>query len=156
MRKDIFIDSNVASRFAHPIDEAYKKLVAWLMTYDEKQTSENAYLAVSLKLIHEYNRSNREVFANTAIPLIIAKLQRENRLHKIENQEIKDFQKKYFTKNILKKLQSNSEDRAHLPVVLLSDRKMALSIDDNFLKDLLIFKKFKVTVAKRPELLPYH
>ncbi len=56
---------------------------------------------------------------------------------------------------ILKKLQSNAKDRNHLPIVLLSDRKMALSEDAKFLEDLQQFTTFSPQVASHPEDLDY-
>ena len=155
--KDIFIDTNIASRFSNPMDTEYKKLVGWLMKNDlENPDLENdAWLVLSKKLEMEYNRSNLYPKSMTAIPMIIFKLQREGRLNYISNQQIKDFKATYFTKKVERKLTSNEEDREHIPVVLLSNRKMALSIDDKFLTDLVNFAGFQVVAAKRPEELNY-
>jgi hypothetical protein len=51
----------------------------------------------------------------------------------------------------------NQEDKEHVPVVLLSERKYALTFDINFTHDLLNFPgyKDKVRVEKQPENLPY-
>jgi len=73
----------------------------------------------------------------------------------ISNSEIKNFQNKYYKKTIVKNFRSNSEDREHIPVVLLSDRKYALSYDTNFIHDLETFPGFNVLVKKRPEEIPY-
>ena len=157
MKKDIFIDTNIAKNFNYPMDIEYKRLVKWLMKNDlEKPDLENdAWLVISKKLEVEYNRSNLHPKSSTAMPLIIFKLQREERLNYISNQQIKDFKDLHFTKKVESKLLSNKEDREHIPVVLLSDRRMVLSIDDNFLEDILKFPKFTVVAAKRPEKLNY-
>jgi hypothetical protein len=42
--KDIFIDNSIAKNFANPLDPEYKKLVAWLMRYDQSHKSINAIL----------------------------------------------------------------------------------------------------------------
>ena len=55
----------------------------------------------------------------------------------------------------MKRLLSNNKDRNHIPAVLLSDRKMTLSEDDNFLHDLYEFSGFEPITAKRPENLNY-
>jgi len=34
MKKDIFIDNNIAKNFTNPLDGEYKKLVQWLMRYN--------------------------------------------------------------------------------------------------------------------------
>ncbi len=154
MKKDIFIDCNIASRFKNPMDPEYIKLIQWLMKCEPVEEN-NAFLAVSNKLLVEYGRSNREVSLGTNIHVIISKLTKEGRLNFITNQQIKDFKKEHFKSKVLRKLLSNNEDREHIPVVLLSERKFALSIDDNFIKDLLNFPGFKVIVEKRPEKLPF-
>ena len=154
MKKDIFIDNNIASRFGNPMDKEYKKLVEWLVKKHENE-EDNAYLAVSPKLIAEYNRSNIHPKSQTAIPILVTKLQRDGRLNFISNQDIKTFKAAFFTKKVVKKLLSNEEDREHIPVVLLSDRKIALTIDENFSKDLMNFAGFEAIVSSRPEEINY-
>ncbi len=67
----------------------------------------------------------------------------------------KKFKSEYFSKKIERKLQSNNEDREHIPVVLLSNRKYALCLDNKFIADLKSFPGFTVTVEKRSEKLNY-
>jgi hypothetical protein len=158
MKKDIFIDNNIASKFSNPQDKEYIKLTKWLLTYDfnDAENKNNyAHLVVSKKLLVEYIRSNQNSFGGTSIPSIVAELQKQGRLTFKSNEEIKDFKEKYFTKTVEKKLKSNNEDREHIPVVLLSDRKFALSLDENFIYDLLNFKGHTVTVKKKPQDLNY-
>jgi len=158
MRKDIFVDNNVASKFSNPQDKEYIKLTEWLMFYDQNDTENKdnyAHLVVSKKLLVEYSRSALNSKSDTSIPSIVDKLLRENRLTIVSNQQIKDFQAVHYTKVVLRKLRSNNEDREHLPLVLLSDRKFALSYDDNFIYDLINFSGFTVLVKKRPEEIPY-
>lgn len=157
MKKDIFIDNNVASKFSNPQDKEYVKLTQWLLKYSTNDNeNKNAYLVVSQKLLREYYASAQGAKSDNSIPMIIGRLQAESRLIVISNQQIKDFQKKYFTKVVEKRLMSNHEDREHIPVVLLSDRKYALSYDKNFKADLEGFAGFTVRVEKRPEDLPYN
>jgi ABC-type methionine transport system ATPase subunit len=158
MKKDIFIDNNIASKFSNPQDEEYKKLTEWLMKFNQndiKNKDNYAHLVVSKKLLQEYYHSAMHAKSNTSIPVIIDKLQREGRLINISNQQIEDFKKNHFTKTIINKLRSNEEDRNHIPVVLLSDRKYVLTYDDKFSYDLQSFKGFTVIVEKRPEKIPY-
>lgn len=158
MKKDIFIDNNIASRFKNPADPEYIKLRNWLVSYrevKEGEEDENAHLVVSNKLLGEYSRSNQNIKDGQNIIVIIARLQKQGRLAFIKNQEIKDFQQVHFTKKTEKKLSCNEEDREHIPVVLLSHRKYALSIDDAFVSDLLNFPGFQVLACKRPEEMPY-
>ncbi len=154
MKKDIFIDNNVAKNFTNPMDPEYKKLISWLLNNHEDE-SQKAYLAVSQKLISEYNASNRGAYGDTNIAVMIGTLQKQGRLNPISNREIKDFQRNYFSKKILRRLRCNESDRDHIPVVLLSDRKFAVTIDDDFLYDLTHFPGFIVKAAKRPEQIPY-
>lgn len=160
--KDIFIDSNIAKNFATPADPNYKELIKWLKHYDEesvkndKTNHENfAHLVVSQKLLNEYLRSSRDCSKPSSIPILINILLREGRLIKIKAEEIKNFKKKYFSKKVISKLESNREDHFHIITVLKSHRKMCLTIDDNFSKDLHNFPKFTVNVEKRPENLNY-
>ncbi len=155
MKKDIFIDTNIASRFTNPMDKEYIKLIEWILKYD-KDSPNNAYLVVSNKLLAEYNRSIMNSHTNTSLYVIINSLTIQGRLIKITNAQIKEFQRIYFTKKTVKQLRSNSEDREHIPVVLLSERKFALAIDDNFVYDLKNFPGFIVQAEKRPENLPYN
>ena len=158
MKHDIFIDNNIASKFANPADPEYKELIRWLMDnhkLSEGQDDDRAYLVVSKKLMAEYSRSCRDAAGNTSIPMIISQLTRDGRLELISNQQIKDFKNQFFTKAVEKKLRSNNEDRDHIPAVLLSDRKYALTYDENFTYDLENFPGFTVIVKRRPEELPY-
>jgi hypothetical protein len=155
MKKDIFIDNNIAKNFSYPMDSEYKKLIHWLLKYDSEKPENNAFIVVSQKLINEYARSSMYAKSLTTIAVILAKMQKQGRRIFITNQQIKDFQKEYFTKKVLKNLKSNDEDREHLPVVFLSDRKYVLTLDENFTHDVLHFPKFIARVEKRPENLPY-
>lgn len=158
MKKDIFIDNNIANKFANPQDEEYIKLTEWILSYnaeDVKNKYNYAHLVVSQKLLVEYIRSNQNAFGGTSIPMIVAELQKQGRLVFKTKSEIKAFKDRYFTKTVEKKLKSNNEDREHIPVVLLSDRKYALSLDENFSYDLKNFKGYTVTIEKRPQDLNY-
>ena len=59
MKKDIFIDNNVANKFTNPQDTEYKKLTQWLLNFnvDDIENKNNyAHLVVSKKLLAEYLR----------------------------------------------------------------------------------------------------
>jgi hypothetical protein len=156
--KDIFIDNNIASKFSNPQDKEYIKLTQWLLHFDatDLENKHNyAHLIVSNKLLAEYYRSSLNALSNTAIPIIIDKLIKDGRLIKISNNQIKEFKEAHFSKKVEKKLTCNNEDREHIPVVLLSHRKYAISYDDNFIHDIINFPGFVVSAAKRPEHIPY-
>ena len=95
MKKDIFIDTNIACRFTNPMDPEMKKLISWIMKYDEN-SQDNAVLLVSNKLLHEYLASCKSANGVTSIPIIVNKLTQEGRLMKTSNADIKDFQRQYF------------------------------------------------------------
>ena len=154
MKKDIFIDNNIACRFSNPMDPEMKKLIAWIMEY-EAESQNNAILMMSDKLLREYGASCQGAYDATSIPTIIGKLTRERRLTKITNADIKGFQNIYFTKIVERNLRSNQEDRNHIPVLLLSERKFALTNDRNFTFDLEHFPGFRILVSSSPENLPY-
>ena len=155
MLKDLFIDNNVAKNFANPLDPEYKKLIQWLMTFDKSDLAACPHLVVSRKLLVEYKRSTGNAYSSTNITIIVAKLTREGRIVLISNQEIKQFKRKHFTKTVERKLTCNMEDRDHIPVVLLSHRKYALSLDKAFVNDINCFPGFKALAARRPQDLPY-
>lgn len=158
MKKDLFIDNNIASRFSNPQDIEFIKLTKWLLTFDstdELNKDNYAHLIVSQKLLVEYYRSSRGAISDTSIPIIIGILQSQGRLIIKTNQEIKDFKTMFYSKTIERKFRSNIEDREYIPLVLLSDRKYGLSFDNNFIYDLNNFPGFSVMVKKRPENLPY-
>lgn len=158
MIRDIFIDNNIASKFSNPADPEYKELIRWLMdNHDiaEGEEDDRAYLVVSHKLLSEYYRSCRDASGKTSIPMIISQLTRDGRLERISNQQIKEFKNKNFTKSVERNLWSNNEDRDHIPAVLLSERKYALTYDENLTHDLENFPGFTVLVSKRPEDIPY-
>jgi hypothetical protein len=58
----------------------------------------------------------------------------------------------YFLSDYFFSLKSSQE---HIPVVLLSDRKYVLTLDQKFTDDLLNFPGFRVIVCDKPQDLPY-
>ncbi len=153
--KDIFIDNNVAKNFANPLDPEYKKLVLWLKTYDEFNKLSSAYLAISTKILVEYHRTCGTSMSDNSIVAIIDLCTRQGRLNRITNEQIKNFRATHFTKKNCRKLKSNWQDHDHIPVVMLSKRKCAISIDDGFVYDVNNFPGFKAIAVKRPQDLGY-
>jgi hypothetical protein len=156
-RKDIFIDNNIAKNFSNPLDPEYKKLIKWLIKFndDPKNHNNNAHLVVSKKLLAEYGRTMGHAASGNNIAVIIDLLTRQSRLNQISNEQIKEFKQEHFTKKVERKLISNKEDREHIPVVLLSDRKYALTLDEKFTTDLVNFPSFTALVGKKPSDIPY-
>jgi hypothetical protein len=156
MPKDIFIDTNVIRNFANPMSREYKKLLNWLTTYNPNNKSNNAYLAISNKLLAEYGRSLRNCFyGSNSFSVIIDSFTKQDRFNLIKNREIKTFKQKNFKKHIVQRLRCNTPDRDHIPVVMLSDRKYALSLDGNFLRDVNNFPGFSARAVRCPQDLPY-
>lgn len=153
--KDIFIDANIVNRhFPDPPNKAYTDLILWLKKNDKITPDNNAYLVVSKKLLNEYTGGCQGSYKKAStIASILDILQREGRLNMKSNEEIKAFQKKHFVKKL--KFKCNYKDRFHIPIILLSIRKMVLSEDINFIFDLINFPKFNVTAAIVPEKLSY-
>ena len=155
MRRDIFIDNNVAKNFSNPLDPHYKGLVKWLFEFDETNPPANAHLAVSKKLLAEYSRTSGQSPSGTNIVVIVGTMQRQGRLFTVSNSQIREFKRQYFTKRVVRNMQCNAEDRDHIPVVLLSDRKYAISRDRKFVQDLVAFPGFSVRVVGRPQDIAY-
>jgi hypothetical protein len=154
-RKDIFIDNNIAKNFSNPIDPEYKKLIKWLIEFNSDSKNNNAHLVVSQKLLAEYYRTMGHAASGNNIAVIINLLTQQGRLNRISNDQIKEFKQSQFTKKVERKLISNKEDREHIPVVLLSDRKYALTLDEKFTTDLVNFPSFTALVGKKPSDIPY-
>lgn len=160
--KDIFIDNNIAKNFATPLDPHYKELILWINEFDselvEKEPEkllEFAHLVVSQKLLIEYLKSSKDCSKPNAIPSIINRLQIQGRIQKKTKAEIEEFKNQFFSKKIENNLLSNAEDHCHIVCVLLSNRKLCLTYDENLAKDLEGFPGHNVTVDKRPENLNY-
>jgi hypothetical protein len=144
MRKDIFVDNNVAKNFCNPADQHYKNFIKWLF--------EEGHLAVSNKIIQEYVSSTGGSQSSTNIVIIIARLTREGRLIKFSKQQLDELT---FDKRTERRLRSNRKDRPHIKVTLLSDRKLALSLDRNFRYDVNNFPGYRAVARERPEELDY-
>lgn len=158
MKKDIFIDNNVAKNFSNPADPEYKKLIKWLVKFDKSiDIEENAHLVLSKKIMSEYEGGSRGAKSNSNIIVIVNTLTKQGRINKFAKEEIEKFQNKYFTKQIIKKFQNfrldnkNNKDRNHLPIIMMSDRKKALIIDDRFYNAVNNFPKFNAQAEKKPQ-----
>jgi hypothetical protein len=159
--KDIFIDNNIAKNFANPSDLEYKKLVDWLIRCDENTPEKNAYIVVSKKLLGEYSGATIQAKSTSNITAILKIMNKTVNGHKriieISNDDIKAFHKthKIRDKALKKTYNKLGKDKTHIPLVMLSNRKYALTYDENFAYILKNFPGFKVLVEKRPEKLPY-
>jgi hypothetical protein len=144
MPNDIFVDNTAAKNFCNPVDQHYKEFIKWLF--------EEGYLVVTNKILGEYVSSTGASPSETNIVVIIARLTRDGRLVRFTKQQLEEFS---FSKRIEKKLRSNSKDHPHIKAVLLSTRKLAVSLDDNFRHDVNNYPGYGAVARKRPEELAY-
>jgi hypothetical protein len=144
MPADIFVDNNIAMNFCNPVEDEYKRFIQWLVT--------RGYLVVSQKLLSEYVSSTGASPATTNICAIVDRLTRDGRLIKIKNSELRSFK---FSKSIERSLRSNKKDWNHLKTILLSHRKYAITMDNDFTFDVNHFPKHNARAAHCPSLVPY-
>ena len=142
--KDIFVDNNIAQNFARAKDPHYKKFCVWLYNIGS--------LVVSNKLINEYKSSNRNCCSQLGIASIIDAQTRDGRLNKIENNQLRQFR---FQQNIERSFRSNRKDHEFIKLVLLSFRKLGLTIDQNLAYDIKHYPRYSCKISSRPERIPY-
>lgn len=146
MIKDLFVDNNVAKNFKNPADPEYVKLMNWLYV--------KGHLVVTPKLMAEYYASNQGNFGQSIIS-IINQLTIEGRLVKVSNDEMKALA---FPKKIEEKCQRLKKDYWHVKAILLSNRKMAIIIDEAFrnaVNEHPIHDGVKACAVSRPEAIDY-
>lgn len=143
--KDLFIDNNFAVKYFKNPSKDIINFIDWLI--DREQLTEKAHLVISKKLLNEYFSSNQDNKSYASIITIIEKMISSGRVIEITNDQIKNFQQQFFTPKVKKELQSNRKDWNHIPLVLTSCRKIALTLDKKFKIDLLSFPGFKGVIV---------
>lgn len=141
MKKDIFIDTNIAKNFTNPLDPEYKKLIIWLK-------NEGVWV-INQKLLIEYGRTNQNII------VLINELLKKGRLTKIEKSDLETIK---FSKSDERKLRSNSEDWPHIKTICLSDRKIGIIIDLGLRQDVNNSSKqngIQPQAFSRPEQVDY-
>ncbi len=156
MKKDIFIDNNIAKNFANPADKEYKKLIRWLLKFDNNiDFEQNAHLVLSQKIRNEYLESSSGAKSVSNIVVIVSKLIKQGRVNEFSNTEIKEFQQKYFSSKVKKQFKDfrleTNRDSNHIPIILKSDRKKALIIDKKFKEIVNNFPGFKAKAESKPK-----
>ena len=159
--KDIFIDADVACKIHKPLD-GYSDFVQWLL-YNGSNKDNNAYLVVSHKIIQDwFGRPGSSSATKNSIAAIYEQLNREDRLNRISNDDLKEFCKIHFKQKVWDSLtckRKDSNDPYHFMAIHLSDRKMALIEDGRLKHDLLNIKlpklDVKITVDSNPNNLDY-
>lgn len=144
MSLDLLVDNSIAKNFCNPLDPHYKELIKWL--YHEGE------LVVTQRLIIEYHASTGSSFSETNVVAIIAKLTRDGRLRKVTKNELDAFR---IQNRVRKRLRSNTKDWDYLKAVMLSVRRLALSMDRDFVFDVNNFPGYAARAERRPEDLPY-
>lgn len=144
MPKDIFVDTTVAKTFCNPVDQHYKDFIKWLLR--------EGCLVVTNKILGEYVGASGASPSETNIVVIIAQLTRDGRLLKFTKQQLDEFR---FTTRTERRLRCNRKDHPHVKAVLLSERKLAVSLDDNFRYDVNNFPGYRAVARRRPEELDY-
>lgn len=156
MTNDIFIDNDILiHNFTVSASDDYKKLMDWLKQHDENSPENSAHLIVSSTFQAEYGRSFAHAGPDNTVVVIINKLTQEERLKKKENREIHKFMRVHFKNHVMRNLRSNRRDWDHIATVMLSDRKYALTTDNNLCYDINHFPKFNALAACDPQHLPY-
>lgn len=159
--KDIFIDAQIANKFASPPNEYYSELINWILAEDKTNPNNNAALMLSEKLIQEYIGGNRLSKQGTSIGVMINRIIASQRFNSVGMDIIKDFKRKHIFSCKQKQrgvyLKCNSKDYDHLPLVFYSNRKLAIIDDTGFLYSVLNFPKFSkgVNAQRSPEKLKY-
>lgn len=142
---DIFIDNRASHNFKNPMTPEYREFYNWLLT--------KGVLLLSHKIINEYNRSNNGCSKDSNILSIITDLHAKSRTKMIKNNQIEDFKNKH--KRHFRNCRCNNADRFHIPVIMLSDRKLALIIDIDFCHDVNNFPGYNATAKDNPSNLNY-
>lgn len=142
--KDILVDATVAKNFCHPVDPHYQEFIQWLVGVGT--------LVVTQGLVNEYNRAMGGSASATAMPAIVNHLLRQGRLVKFGKTTLRGYR---FSARLGRQLLCNKADRDNLKAVLLSARKMALSHDVHFRRDIARFKREGARAEVRPQDLAY-
>ncbi|HET6806377.1 MAG TPA: hypothetical protein VFH59_13150 [Frateuria sp.] len=140
--KDIFVDDCVAVRLENPVDEKLKSFLEWLWRHGT--------LVVTNKILVEYGASLDAGSSNFFV--ILNECIKHERILKIDNDQLKALR---FSKRVERSLLSNRKDWWHIKAVLLSPRKLALSFDNNFLRDVNGFPGAAARASRSPDDLPY-
>ncbi len=164
MKKDIFIDATLASKFVSTKDPLLIELINWLD--DNTQKGDDIHYLLATDYIRkEYYDGNQNCSQYYCMGMIYSRLQQQERLNLKTKKEIEAFQKKYFTKKIWNKhltCKTNckgekSNDPEHIASILMSDRKIAIIEEDAFRTDLVTFPVLgeEVTAVDCPSKVNY-
>lgn len=154
--KDIFIDNDVAVKFATPPSSEYKQFISWLLKRDPSNPSNEAYIVLNKRIYHEYIASCGLGSSSTNIVLIVDKMISQGRTNKFTKTDIESFKRTCYKKHVRASLACDYFDKEfHLPSVMLSQRQYLISEDGNFKSDVQKFKGFHGATAISPNHIPY-
>lgn len=144
MKKDIFIDAQIANTFPKPPNKHIEELIKWLIKYDDNNLQNNAYLIINPKLLLEYTGGNQGCSSPKSILSIMTVLKSKDRLINISTKDIKKIYSKH-RKQIDKIKITKIDKEFHIPTLLSEqcERKIALIGDKPFLNAILNFKGCK-------------
>ena len=103
-------------------------------------------------LIKEYHAAVQGSTAQNTLVAIVNKLQRDGRLRRFSKKELQAFP---LPKSVRRRLRSNRADHELIKVVMLSDRKLALSKDRRLAQDINDFPGFDARCEDAPSKIPY-
>lgn len=166
--KDVFVDVQIANRFAGANDTSYKQLIQHLLAGD-KNNPESCVLILSTKLINKYfagSMVGKEGVSPTSIRYILAYCIHNELFNSIGDDVVNGFYKKQFLtkgKKRMKKSKNgynvkvNEEDKYLFPLVFFSKRKKAIIRDKNFRDAVLNWSPFSkgVIAVDCPSKLDY-
>lgn len=122
--KDIFVDTSSAQNLSNPKSQGYKDLLEWL--------KKDGHLVYSDGLLREIGQGNQVLLT------LINKLIADGRSNKIKNNQLNNLTIK---KSIERNFISNWKDRIHIKTVILSNRKLAIALDNNLRRDINLYPK---------------
>ena len=144
VKPDLFVDSNLSGHFAKPVKAEYHELIQWLM--------KEGCLVVCQSLVREYVTAVRGADSDTMLPVIVNRLQRDGRLRRFSKHELQAFR---IPPSVQRRLRSNRADHDLIKIVLLSDRKLGLSKDQNLARDINTLPGHQARVARTPSEINY-
>lgn len=126
--KDIVLDSMIALNLCTPIQPHYRELAEWLR--------DEGIIRYCNYLYGEYSRCCATSPSTTSVIYLIELQNRKGIAGKISNEQLKAFR---FTPKQLRSMKSHTKDHPILKTVLLSERKILVSKEQNLIDDLESF-----------------
>lgn len=139
MKPDLFIDADISGHIMKPLDDHYRDLIKWLYV--------EGCLVICRSLHNEYRKAVRESPSLRTLPAIVDRLTRARRLIRYSREELRGFRIK---ERIVKRLLSNRSDHDYIKIVMMSDRRLALSGDNKLRRDINNFPRYGAQAYRHP------